>query len=142
MSRAKVIYGKALPRGRFPHIRRAGDFLFISGTSSRRWDDTFDGVAVDAMGIVDLDIRIQTRAVIGNIADMLAHEGASLKDLVEVTVFLANMNDFNGYNEVYNTFFDFDGPTRTTAAVHQLAHPHVLIEIKGVAYLPVTVERR
>jgi 2-aminomuconate deaminase len=94
--KATVISGKARPRGRFPHIKRAGDFLFISGTSSRRPDNTFEGVSVDAMGVTDLDIRTQTRTVIGNLADILRTEGAELADLVEVTAFLVNMNDFKG----------------------------------------------
>jgi hypothetical protein len=57
-------------------------------------------------------------------------------DLVAVTAFLASMNDFKGYNEVYAEYFGFDGPTRTTMAVHQLPHPHLLIEINGIAYRP------
>jgi 2-aminomuconate deaminase len=134
--KATVVAGKATPRGKFPHIKRAGDLLFVSGTSSRRPDNSFEGVSVDAMGVTDLDIRAQTRAVIENIADILASEGAALEDLVEVTVFLASMNDFKGYNEVYGTYFDNDGPTRTTMAVHQLPHPHLLIEIRGTAYCP------
>lgn len=135
-SKATVVTGKATPRGRFPHIKRAGDFLFISGTSSRRADNSFVGVAVDAMGVTDLDIRKQTRAVIENLADILRAEGAQLSDLVELTAFLVNMNDFKGYNEVYGDYFDFDGPTRTTVAVHRLPHPHLLIEINGIAYRP------
>ncbi|KAA0592707.1 2-aminomuconate deaminase [Azospirillum lipoferum] len=134
--KATLVEGKATPRGRFPHIKRAGDFLFVSGTSSRRPDNSFDGVSVDAMGATDLDIRAQTRAVIENIADILRVEGAALGDLVEVGAFLINMNDFKGYNEVYAEYFDVDGPTRTTVAVHQLPHPHLLIEIKAVAYKP------
>jgi 2-aminomuconate deaminase len=134
--KATVISGKATPRGRFPHIKRAGDFLFVSGTSSRRPDNTFEGASMDAMGTTDLDIRKQTRAVIENIADILRAEGAELAELVEVTAFLVNINDFKGYNEVYAEYFSFDGPTRTTVAVHQLPHPHLLIEIKGIAYKP------
>ncbi|MCZ2105613.1 MAG: RidA family protein [Comamonadaceae bacterium] len=136
-AQAKVVAGKATPRGRFPHIKRAGDFLFVSGTSSRRPDNSFAGVQVDAMGVTDLDIRAQTRAVIENIRDILRSEGADLSDLVETQVFLVNMNDFGGYNAVWAEFFDYDGPTRTTVAVHQLPHPHLLIEIKAVAYKPV-----
>jgi 2-aminomuconate deaminase len=134
--KATVVSGKAAPRGRFPHIKRAGDFLFVSGTSSRRPDNSFDGVSVDALGVTELDIRAQTRAVIENIAGVLRAEGAGLGDLVEVTAFLVNMNDFRSYNEVYGEYFGFDGPTRTTVAVHQLPHPHLLIEIKGIAYKP------
>jgi 2-aminomuconate deaminase len=134
--KATVVSGKATPRGRFPHIKRGGDFLFVSGTSSRRPDNSFEGASVNALGATDLDIRTQTRAVIQNIADILLAEGAKLRDLVDVTAFLVNMNDFKGYNEVYAEYFDFDGPTRTTVAVHQLPHPHLLIEIKGIAYKP------
>jgi 2-aminomuconate deaminase len=131
-----VVAGKATPRGKFPHIKRAGDFLFVSGTSARRSDNSIAGAHVDAMGTTALDIHEQTRAVIDNIRDILASEGATLNHLVEVTTYLVNMNDFGGYNAVYAEYFDYDGPTRTTVAVHQLPHPHLLIEIRAVAYLP------
>ncbi|QBR42126.1 RidA family protein [Kerstersia gyiorum] len=134
--KAGVIQGKAVPRGRFPHYRRVGDFIFVSGTSSRRPDNTFEGAQADAMGVTTLDIRAQSRAVIRNIADILAHAGAGLEDMVEAQVFLVSMNDFGGFNEVWAEFFDENGPTRTTVAVHQLPHPHLLIEIRAVAYKP------
>lgn len=133
---AQVVAGKAKPRGRFPHVRRAGDFLFVSGTSSRRPDNSFVGAEADEMGVTKLDIRAQTRAVIENIRDILRSEGADLADLVETQVFLVNMNDFGGYNEVWGEYFDYSGPTRTTVAVHQLPHPHLLIEIKATAFSP------
>jgi len=132
---ARVVDGKATPRGRFPHVKVVGDTAYVSGTSSRRPDNTFAGVAVDAMGVTDLDIRAQTRAVIDNIGDILADVGGSLADLVQVTTYLVNMNDFGGYNEVWAEYFDEDGPARTTVAVHQLPHPHLLIEIQAVARL-------
>jgi len=131
---SKLIDGKAKPRGRYPHIKRVGNFLYVSGTSSRRSDNSFAGVEVDEMGTTALDIRAQTRAVLENINDILKEEGASLADVVDITSFLVNMNDFGGYNEVYGEFFDYSGPTRTTVAVHQLPHPHLLIEIKAIAY--------
>lgn len=133
---AQVIEGKATPRGKYPHIKRAGDLLFVSGTSSRRADNSFAGVEVDAMGTTRLDIREQTRAVIENIQDILATAGATLKDVVEISTFLVDMNDFGGYNEVYGEFFDYTGPARTTVGVHQLPHPHLRIEIKAIAYKP------
>lgn len=133
---SRLVEGKAKPRGKFPHIKRAGDFLFVSGTSSRRPDNSFEGVEVDEMGSTQLDIRLQTKAVIENIRDILHSANADLSDIVEITTFLVSMNDFKGYNEVYNSYFDFDGPTRTTVAVHQLPHPHLLIEIKAIAYKP------
>ncbi|MDM0108388.1 RidA family protein [Variovorax sp. J22R24] len=138
-SGAKVVTGMATPRGRFPHVRRAGDFVFVSGTSSRRPDNSFVGVDVDPMGVTRLDIRAQTRAVIENIGQMLQSVGADLSDLVETQVFLVSMNDFGGYNEVWAEYFDHDGPTRTTVAVHQLPHPHLLIEIKATAFKPAQV---
>ena len=134
---SKLLKHKAKPRGSFPHIKRAGDFLFISGASSRRPDNTFVGADTDDMGTTTLDIRAQTRAVIENIRDILNSVEAGLEDVIEITSFLVNMNDFGGYNEVYSEFFDYDGPTRTTVAVHQLPHPLILIEIKAVAYKPV-----
>ena len=131
-----VLAGHATPRGRYPHLKRAGDFVYVSGTSARRPDNTIAGAAVDAMGTTALDIRVQTRAVIETIGEMLAAVGALLSDLVQVTAYLVNMNDFGGYNEVYGEFFDSTGPARTTVAVHQLPHPHILIEIQAVAHVP------
>ena len=132
----KVIEGKAKPRGKYPHIKRAGDLLIVSGTSARRSDNTIAGAEVDTMGTTRLDIREQTRAVIKNIQEILRSAGADLGDVVEMTSYLVSMNDFAGYNEVYGEYFDYDGPARTTVAVHQLPHPHLLIEIRAVAYKP------
>jgi 2-aminomuconate deaminase len=133
---AVTVSGSAKPRGRYPHVRRGGDFLFVSGTSSRLPDNTFAGASVDAMGTTSLDIRAQTKAVIENIARNLQAAGSSLADIVDVTTFLVSMNDFGGYNEIYGQYFDENGPARTTVAAHQLPHPHLLIEIKATAYRP------
>jgi len=131
-----IIEGKAAPRGRYPHVKVRGGFAFVSGTSSRRADNTIAGAEVDAMGTASLDIRAQTRAVIENVRDILREAGADLSDVVSLTTYLVNMNDFGGYNEVYGEFFDETGPARTTVAVHQLPHPHLLIEIQAMALLP------
>jgi 2-aminomuconate deaminase len=133
---SQILEGKARPRGKYPHIKRAGDFLIVSGTSSRRPDNTIAGAQIDELGTMHLDIRAQTKAVIENIRDILRSAGAQLSDVVEITTYLVNMNDFAGYNEVYGEFFGYDGPARTTVAVHQLPHPHLLIEIRAVAYKP------
>ncbi len=133
---SKVIAGKAKPRGKYPHVKRAGDFLIVSGTSARRADNTIAGADVDEFGTTRLDIRAQTKAVIENIRDILRSAGAELTDVIEVTSYLVNMNDFAGYNEVYGEHFGYDGPARTTVAVHQLPHPHLLIEIRAMAYKP------
>jgi 2-aminomuconate deaminase len=132
----KLVAGKAKPLGRYSHIKRAGDFLIVSGTSSRRADDTIAGATVDAAGAVDLDIRAQTKAVLENVRDILRSSGAGLEDVVEVTTYLIDMKDFPGYNEVYGEYFAQDAPARTTVAVHQLPHPHLLIEIRALAYKP------
>jgi 2-aminomuconate deaminase len=132
----KVVAGKAQPRGKYPHLKRAGDFLIVSGTSSRRADNTIAGAEVDGFGTTKLDIRAQTEAVIENVRDILCGAGAQLEDVVEVTTYLVSMNDFAGYNEVYGRYFNSDGPARTTVAVHQLPHPHLLIEIRAMAYKP------
>jgi 2-aminomuconate deaminase len=133
---SQIVDGKAKPRGKYPHVKRAGDFLILSGTSSRRPDNTIAGAEVDSLGAGHLDIRVQTRSVIENIRDILRTQDAELKDVVEVTSYLVSMNDFAGYNEVYGEYFGYDGPARTTVAVHQLPHPHLLIEIRAVAYKP------
>ena len=124
------------PRGAYPHTKRVGDFIFVSGTSSRRADNSIAGVEIiDAMGTKKLDAKVQTQEVLQNIDKNLAKEGASLADVVDVTSFLVNMNDFADYNKAYAEFFNpKNGPTRTTVAVHQLPHPDLVVEIKVVAY--------
>ena len=126
------------PRGAYPHVKQIGDFIFVSGTSSRRADNSIAGVdIIDEMGTKRLNIETQTREVLMNIDKNLNTLGASLKDVVDVTSFLVNMNDFAGYNKAYAEFFDKEtGPTRTTVAVHQLPHPDLVVEIKVMAYKP------
>jgi 2-aminomuconate deaminase len=131
-----LIADKPKPRGKYPHAKRVGDFIFVSGTSSRRADNTIAGAEVDEMGTTRLDIAVQTRAVLDNIESILKDLDCTLADVAEITSFLVNMNDFGGYNEVYGEYFDYDGPARTTVAVHQLPHPYLLIEIKAIAYKP------
>ena len=128
--------GKVTPRGAYPHVKRVGDFIFVSGTSSRRSDNSIAGVdIIDEMGTKFLNIEVQTREVLNNIDTNLKKIGASLKDVIDVSTFLVNMNDFAGYNKVYGEFFNPEtGPTRTTVAVHQLPHPDLVIEIKVIAY--------
>ena len=133
---SKVLSDKAQPLGNYPHVKRVGDFIYVSGTSSRRPDNTHVGAERDADGNWHLDIEKQTKAVIENIGTLLKSMDADLSNVIDITTFLVDMKDFKGYNKVYGTFFDHTGPTRTTVAVHQLPHPNLLIEIKAVAYLP------
>jgi len=140
MSRARsvVVAGRTPARGAYPHLKVAGDLVFVSGTSARRPDGRIEGAEVGSDGRVTLDIRAQTRAVVDNIAALLHEVGLSLTDVVDVTSFLVSMDDFDGYNEVYGEYFDADiGPARTTVAVHQLPHPHLAIEMKAIALGPV-----
>lgn len=124
----------ARPRGAFPHVRVANGFAFVSGISARRPDDTIEGAEVDADGTAFLDIATQTRAVLTNVEKVLATLGLDRGDLVDVTSFLVDMDDFEAYNEVWAEFFaGHRSPARTTVAVRQLPHPHFLLEAKATA---------
>lgn len=134
---SKVLKDGAQPLGNYPHVKRVGDFIYVSGTSSRRPDNTHVGADLNDDGSFTLDIRLQTQAVISNIEKLLKSMDADLSHVVDIVTFLVDMQDFKGYNEVYGGFFDHTGPTRTTVAVHQLPHPNLLIEIKAIAYMPI-----
>ncbi len=125
---------RAQPLGQYPHTRRIGPWVFISGTSSRRADNSYTGAEL-IDGHWHLDIRRQTEAVLENIRHYLQLNGGDLEHLVDVTVFLKDMSHFADYNEVYNSFFPTAGPCRTTVAVADLPRPQILIEIKGTAYI-------
>lgn len=131
-----IIEGHAGALANYPHARRVGNMLFVSGCSSRRSDNTHVGVTQHEDGSVTLDVAEQTRGVIRNIETVVTAAGGSLADVVDLTTFLVNMKDYSGYNEAYNEFFNAQtGPSRTTVAVAQLPHPHLLIEIKAIAVL-------
>lgn len=135
----KVLKDKAQPLGHYPHVRRVGDFIYVSGTSSRKPDNTHVGAEKDVDGKWVLDIKLQTQAVIENIGALLKSMDADLTHVIDMTTFLVDMKDFKGYNEVYGTFFNHaTGPTRTTVAVHQLPNPNLLIEMKAIAYKPLS----
>lgn len=128
------------PVGAFPHARRAGDFLFLSGIGPRvRGSKEIPGVTLDSAGkIVSYDIETQCRAVFENIRLVLEDAGANWNDIVDVTVFLTNMKkDFPFYNKLYAEHFAGDGkpnPTRTTIEVTALPTP-IAIELKVIAHL-------
>lgn len=141
--KGKVFNHKARPLGNYPHVRRVGDFIYVSGTSSRRPDNTHVGATQDENGNWQLDIKAQTKAVIENIGELLKGVDADLSNVIDMTTFLVDMKDFKGYNEVYGTFFNHEnGPTRTTVAVHQLPHPNLLIEMKAIAYKPLETDKK
>ena len=133
---SKVLNDKAQPLGHYPHVKRVGDFVYVSGTSSRRPDNTHVGAEQAEDGTWKLDIKAQTAAVIENIIALLSSMDVEKRDIIDLTTFLVDMKDFKGYNEIYGTFFDHTGPARTTVAVHQLPHQNLLIEIKAIAFKP------
>jgi len=131
-----VLEDRAAALANYPHAHRAGDLLFLCGTSSRRPDNTHDGVTIDEDGRVTTDIGAQTRAVIENMRAILQAAGADLDALVDLTVFLVAMDDYAGMNAVYDEYFDAaTGPARTTVGVRELPHPHLRVEMKGIAHL-------
>lgn len=133
-----VVDDRAAALARYPHARVVGDMVYVSGISSRRSDNSHEGVTIHADGRVDKDIRAQTAAVLNNIRVILAAAGADLADVVDITVFLVDMADYAGMNAVWNEHFTdkLTAPARTTVAVHQLPHPNLVIEMKALALLP------
>jgi 2-aminomuconate deaminase len=133
-----ILDDRAAALARYPHARVVGDLVFVSGISSRRHDNTHDGVTIHADGRIEKDITVQTAAVLHNIRVILQAAGAVLSDVVDITVFLVDMRDYAGMNAVWNTHFTdkVTAPARTTVAVHQLPHENLLVEMKAVALLP------
>ena len=126
------------PVGAFPHAKRVGNLLFLSGIGPRvRGSKEIPGVSLDASGnITSYDIEIQTRAVFENVRFVLEDAGANWNDIVDVTVFLTDMKkDFPTYNRLYPEYFAGPGkpnPTRTTVEVGALPTP-IAIELKVIA---------
>lgn len=132
--RPLILQDRAQALASYPHARIVNDLIYISGISSRRLDNTYEGVHENTDGTFTLDIREQTRAVIENIAAILKAAGETLESLIDITVFLVDMKDYAAFNEVYNKYFKAEtGPSRTTVAVAALPSPKLLIEIKSVA---------
>jgi len=121
----------------YPHARKVGNWIYVSGLSSRRPDNTHVGAAQNHDGSWTLDIAAQTRGVLDNLRTVLLAAGADLNNVVDCTCFLTDMKNYAAFNSVYNAYFDAQsGPTRTTIAVKELPHPRLLLEIKAVAVLP------
>ena len=124
------------PVGAYPHARRVGDLLYLSGVGPRqpRTDDIPGGPIRDADGNpLEYDIEAQTRAVIENVKRILEASGSSLDKVLDVTSFLVDMDrDFAGYNRVYAEYFTEIGATRTTVAIRALPTP-IAVELKVIA---------
>jgi 2-aminomuconate deaminase len=123
------------PVGLYPHARRVGNLLFLSGVGPReRGKKEIPGVVLDQSGNIEsYDIEIQCRSVFRNVRYILEDAGSSWNNIVDVTVFLTNMkNDFAAYNRVYAEYFAENKPCRTTVEVNKLPTP-VAIELKVIA---------
>lgn len=124
------------PVGPYPHARRVGDLLFLSGVGPRKRNSKeIPGVQLDAdRNILSYDVAVQTHSVIENIKTILADSGLELKDLVDVQVFLTDMKkDFPVFNKIYGEYFSAEtGPTRTTIEIGALPTP-IAVEIKAIA---------
>jgi 2-aminomuconate deaminase len=126
------------PLGNYSHAVRAGNLLFVSGMGARdATTGTESGITVDEEGnVTSYDIEVQTRAVLHNLQTVLTEAGCTLQNVVDVTVFLADMKDFDKYNRVYGKYFNFTGPpARTTIQAAKLPGKN-FIEIKAIALCP------
>lgn len=133
----KRLADKPKPLGNYPHAKRAGDFIYVSGMSARQIDGSMRGASVAADGGVAIDIREQTAGTIENIRDVLASFGVGLEDVCEIIAYLTDLAHYAGYNEAYNRYFGPNGPTRTTVGVRELPARNAVIEIRAIAYKPV-----
>src|ERR1044071_2488315 len=134
--KTKIESGKAPePVGLYPHARRVGNFLFLSGVGPReRGTKKIPGVELDEKGnITSYDIEQQCRSVFRNVKYILEDAGSSWENIVDVTVFLTNMkDDFPTYNKLWAEYFAIDPPCRTTLEINCLPTP-IAIELKVIA---------
>ena len=129
------------PVGLYPHARKAGNLLFLSGVGPRvagsdSTDSHVPGLKLDHNGnFIEFDFEAQCHAVFQNVRAVLEASGAKWSDLIDVTVFLVEMKrDFQTYNRIYAEYFKDNQPCRTTVEVKSLPTP-IAIEVKGIAYL-------
>tara|TARA_R110001599_G_scaffold115567_2_gene282417 strand:+ start:9254 stop:9667 length:414 start_codon:yes stop_codon:yes gene_type:complete len=123
------------PVGLYPHARKVGDLLFLSGVGPReRGTKKIPGVELDTEGnISSYDIEAQCHSVFKNVKLILEDSGSSWDQLVDVTVFLTNMKaDFKTYNRIYAEYFSENQPCRTTVEINSLPTP-IAIELKCIA---------
>ncbi|MEM6360325.1 MAG: RidA family protein [Bacteroidota bacterium] len=125
------------PVGLYPHARKVGNLLFLSGVGPRkRGTKEIPGVTLDNEGnVIEYDIEAQCRSVFENVRTILEDSGSSWAQLVDVTVFLTNMKeDFEKYNSVYAEYFRDNQPCRTTVEINALPTP-IAIELKCIAVI-------
>ncbi len=138
MSSEKINSSKAPePVGLYPHARKVGNLLFLSGVGPReRGTKKIPGVELDENGvIISYDIETQCRSVFQNVRYILEDSGSSWSQIVDVTVFLTNMkDDFQTYNRIYAEYFADNQPCRTTVEINCLPTP-IAIELKVIAMI-------
>ncbi|MBK6263481.1 RidA family protein [Marivirga sp. S37H4] len=125
------------PVGLYPHARKAGNLLFLSGVGPRKKDSKeIPGVTLDTDGnIINYDIEKQCHAVFENVRMILEDTGSDWSQLLDVTVFLTNMKaDFAAFNKIYAEYFKDNQPCRTTVEVNALPTP-IAIELKCIALI-------
>lgn len=123
------------PVGLYPHARKVGNILFLSGVGPReRGTKEIPGVTLNEKGeILSYDIAAQCHSVFKNVRLILEASGSSWDQLVDVTVFLTNMDeDFKTYNQIYAEYFQENQPCRTTVEINKLPTP-IAIELKCIA---------
>ena len=136
-----TIYSKDAPRpvGPYPHARRVGNLLFLSGVGPRSSsDDSIPGTRLDDQGaVVEYDFEAQCHSVFQNVTSILEASDAGLSQVVDVTVFLTDMkSDFETMNRIYGSYFVDPRPCRTTVEVSRLPTP-IAIELKCIAALAI-----
>ena len=137
MNEKKVINSSRAPEsvGLYPHARRVGNLLFLSGVGPReKGTKKIPGVELDETGeIASYDIETQCRSVFRNVRYILEDSGSAWENIVDVTVFLTNMrDDFQTYNRIYAEYFAENQPCRTTVEINCLPTP-IAIELKVIA---------
>ena len=129
------------PVGLYPHAKKVGNLLFLSGVGPRvagsdKTDSQVPGLKLDHNGnFIEFSFEAQCRSVFDNVKAVLESSGATWNDLVDVTVFLTNMKrDFHTYNKIYAEYFKDNQPCRTTVEISSLPTP-IAIELKCIAHL-------
>lgn len=125
------------PLGAYPHARRAGEFLYLSGIGPRQpGSGEIPGNTYDERGeLAGYDFSAQAHSVFGNVRNILEKAGARWEDLVDITVFLTDMDrDFKVFNSIYAEYFTTNRPCRTTVEVGTLPSP-IAVELKCVAFI-------
>lgn len=134
--KAYTMPGKARPKGSFPHVKRVENFVFVSGTSSRRPDESFAGVTVFPDGSLVHDTYEQARETMANISDILGTLLLKPEDVVNLEAYLTNMDDRDQFIDAITPTFLTHKPAITVTKAKALPHPHQAVMVKAVACFP------